>query len=159
MVKIVRLQEVESVILLPQEHKKKIVVVGGCFDILHIGHIQFLKEAKKCGDVLILLLESDENVRKLKGENRPVFTQMERAEVLSTLSPVDFVILLPLMTSDADYNHIITTIKPHIIAVTEHDPLMKEKERQAKQVGGKIAIIPFVKTFSSSKLAKLLGID
>lgn len=159
MVKIVRLQEVESVIFLPQEHKKKTVVVGGCFDILHIGHIQFLKEAKKCGDVLILLLESDENVRKLKGENRPIFTQMERAEVLSALSTVDFVILLPLMTSDADYNHIITTIKPHIIAVTEHDPLMKEKERQAKQVGGKIAIIPFVKTFSSSKLAKLLGID
>lgn len=158
MVKIVHREEVESVIFLP-EHKKKIVVVGGCFDIVHIGHIQFLKEAKKCGDVLILLLESDENVRKLKGENRPVFTQRERAEVLSALSPVDFVILLPLMTSDADYNHIITTIKPHIIAVTEHDPLMKEKERQAKRVGGKIAIIPFVKTFSSSKLAKLLGID
>ena len=158
MVKIVHREEVESVIFLP-EHKKKIVVVGGCFDIVHIGHIQFLKEAKKCGDVLILLLESDENVRKLKGENRPVFTQRERAEVLSALSPVDFVILLPLMTSDADYNHIITTIKPHIIAVTEHDPLMKEKEKQAKRVGGKIAIIPFVKTFSSSKLAKLLGID
>ena len=159
MVKIIPLQEVKSILITLKQHKKKIVVVGGCFDILHIGHIQFLKEAKKCGDSLILLLESDENVRKLKGKNRPIFTQRERAEVLSAISSVDLVILLPLMRSDVDYHHVITTISPHIIAVTEHDPLMKEKEKQAKQVGGKIAVIPFVETFSSSRLAKLLGID
>ena len=63
----------------------KIVLVGGCFDILHLGHVVFLEKAKKEGDVLVVLLESDEKVRFLKGKGRPVHTQSERAEILSAL--------------------------------------------------------------------------
>ena len=62
----------------------KVVLVGGCFDLLHYGHIAFLKEAKKHGDYLIVLLESDENVRRLKGEGRPFHTQKQRKEMLAS---------------------------------------------------------------------------
>lgn len=139
--------------------KKPIVLTGGCFDILHVGHIKFLKEASKLGDSLLILLESDKKVRNLKGQNRPYFPQKDRAEVLSALSFVDYVILLPFVENDGDYSQIISKIKPAIIAVTTHDPIMEKKKRQAGLVGGKIEIIPYVKTFSSSQIAKLLGIE
>lgn len=138
---------------------RRIVLVGGCFDILHIGHIKFLKEAKKSADILFVMLESDETVKKLKGVNRPYFPQKDRAEVLSSIEYVDYVLLMPLIKEDTDYNKLISQINPDIIAATENDPILEKKKNQAKMVGGKIKIIPFVKTFSSSRLANLLGIE
>jgi len=72
---------------------KKIVFTNGCFDILHAGHVDYLVKAKECGDVLILGLNSDSSVRKIKGNNRPIVNQEERAFILSQLKPVDYVIL------------------------------------------------------------------
>jgi len=144
---------------LPRGGKRRIVLTGGCFDILHIGHVRFLSEARKMGDYLMLLLESDENVKKLKGKNKPVFTQKERAEVLSSLRIVDLIVLLPVMENDNDYLNLVTKIKPDVIAVTEGDPLVDKKRLQAKKVRAKLKIIPVTKTFSTSKLAKILGVD
>lgn len=158
MAKIVSLQEITSIINSFRKNNS-IVLAGGCFDILHIGHIIFLKEAKKMGNLLLVLLESDEKVRKLKGSNRPYFSQEDRAEVLASINAVDYVILLPLLDTDKDYNNLILQIKPKIIAVTTNDPLISKKKKQAKMVGGEIRIIPYLATLSSSKLAKLLGID
>ncbi len=73
----------------------KKVLVGGCFDLLHFGHIKFLEEAKKSGDYLVVALESDENVRRTKGETRPIHTQEQRKAMLESLTCVDEVIMLP----------------------------------------------------------------
>jgi rfaE bifunctional protein nucleotidyltransferase chain/domain len=156
MAKIVNFQKLKK--FLPREGKSRIVLTGGCFDILHIGHVRFLSEAKKMGDFLVVLLESDEKVKKLKGESRPIFIQKERAEMLSALKSVDLVVLLPMIENDSDYLNLVMEIKPNIVAVTENDPRVDKKRNQAKKVGGEVKVISFVKTFSSSKLAKILGI-
>lgn len=158
MAKIVRLQKLKSIVSSIKKDSKSIVVAGGCFDILHIGHVKFLNEAKKNGDFLIVLLESDKKVTKLKGINRPIFKQEERAIVLSTLNSVDYVILLPFINTDEEYSQIISDLKSDIIAVTENDPFFDKKKHQAEKVKGKLKIIPYVETLSSSKLAELIGI-
>ena len=157
MARIVNLQELKT--FLPRGNKGTIVLAGGCFDILHVGHVRFLSEAKKMGDYLVVLLENDKNVKKLKGKNRPVFIQKERAEMLSALGSVDLIVLLPMMENDCDYLNLVMKIKPDIIAVTENDPHTEKKRRLAKQIGGELKVIPSIKTLSTSKLAKILGVD
>lgn len=136
---------------------RKIVLVGGCFDILHYGHIKFLKEAKKLGDFLIVALESDENTKKLKGNDRPIHTQLQRTEILESLNFIDKVLRLPEMKSDTDYWKVVKAVSPNIIAVTEGDPNIKKKEKHALKVGAKIVSLPIEKKLSSSKIAKILG--
>ena len=98
MVKILTLQEAQSKALFLKKQKKTIVLVGGCFDILHIGHVRFLQQAKKTADVLMVFLENDSKVKQIKGENRPFFNQRERACMLVSLISVDYVVLLPYIT-------------------------------------------------------------
>jgi rfaE bifunctional protein nucleotidyltransferase chain/domain len=158
MARIVNLRELKT--FLPRkEGEDRIVLTGGCFDILHIGHVRFLSEAKGMGDCLVVLLESDRNVKKLKGKDRPVFIQEERAEMLSSIRSIDLIVLLPMMENDNDYLNLVMKIKPDIIAVTEDDPHIEKKSRQAKKVGAILRIIPLTKTFSTSKLAKILGVE
>jgi len=157
MEKIIDLQKLEK--FLSGESKGRIVLTGGCFDILHIGHVRFLSEAKRMGDYLVVLLESDKKVKELKGKSRPVFIQKERAEMLAALGCVDLVVLLPMMENDDDYLNLVMKVKPDIIAVTEDDPQIENKRRQAREIGGKLKIISLIKTFSTSKLAKILGVE
>jgi D-beta-D-heptose 7-phosphate kinase/D-beta-D-heptose 1-phosphate adenosyltransferase len=157
MARIVTLEELTA--FLPRTSQGRIVLTGGCFDILHIGHARFLSEAKKMGDYLIVLLESDREVKKLKGENRPVFIQEERAEMLSALESVDLIVLLPMMQNDSDYLNLVMKIKPDVIAVTEDDPHIEKKRYQAKETGGELKIISLTKTLSTSKLAKILSME
>lgn len=117
---------------------KKIVMAGGCFDIIHVGHLKFLKNAKKRGDVLFILLESDESVRKLKGPNRPYNSQKDRAEILSALKPVDYVVILENMKKNQDYDRLIGQIRPDVFAVTKNDPGNAHKKRQAELFGGTV---------------------
>jgi len=76
-----------------KEEKKKVVFTNGVFDIIHSGHIDYLVKAKALGDILIVGLNSDSSVRKIKGEKRPIVSQTDRAFVLSNLKPVDYVVL------------------------------------------------------------------
>lgn len=136
---------------------KKIVVAGGCFDILHIGHIRFLKASKETADVLFVLLESDENVKRFKGNNRPINCQKDRAEVLASLSFVDYVICLPpLLTNDA-YDSVILSLKPAIITTTTGDTGRVHKKRQASLINGElIDVIMRINNKSTSRIAMLL---
>ena len=117
---------------------KKVVLVGGCFDVIHLGHIAFLEKAKTKGDVLLILLESDQNIRNNKGKNRPINNQKNRARLLTKLKMVDYVIRLPVMKNDDDYLEIIKTIKPKVIAVSGGDTKMELKEKEAKEAGVKL---------------------
>lgn len=137
--------------------KSKIVLVGGVFDILHIGHIRFLESAKKEGDFLFVLLESDISVRKKKGIARPLNRQKERSQVLAALIPVDFIIILKGILKDKDYDKIIKQIRPDILATTARDSYIFHKERQAKLVGAKVkTVIKRVKSKSTTGFAEKL---
>ncbi|OGG03605.1 hypothetical protein A2W14_03455 [Candidatus Gottesmanbacteria bacterium RBG_16_37_8] len=157
MKKIVDVKDAIKLAIIARKRKEKIVLVGGCFDILHVGHIKFLKMAKERGDLLFILLEADEKVRKLKGNGRPIFKQQDRAEALSSLRDVDVVIILDYLSGDEKYQQIVKEIKPNIIAVTENDPQIAKKKIQAESCNGVLKIIPYVKSLSSSKLADILS--
>jgi FAD synthetase len=137
----------------------KKVLVGGCFDLIHYGHISFLKQAKNLGDYLIVALESDENVKRMKGDLRPIHTQPQRREMLESLSFVNEVIPLPPMHSDKEYFDFVTNLKPDVIAVTQGDPILNKKQKQADLIGAKLVDIPKIHTPSTSQLAKLLGLE
>lgn len=116
----------------------KLVLIGGVFDILHPGHLAFLQAAKEQGATLLVMLESDESVRKTKGEKRPINPQGVRAQNLSGVVDVDYVLLLPHLKNDLEYYTLVKSIQPDIIAVTASDPAYNKKSEQAKMVGGKI---------------------
>lgn len=132
---------------------KKTVLVGGCFDILHPGHVIFLEKAKSAGHFLIVLLESDEKVRQLKGPKRPVHTQKERAKILQALDCVDRVVCLPFIENDSEYDLIIKKIKPDIIAVSSGYGNVNHHRRSAKLVGAKLKFVTAkIGNYSSSKI-------
>jgi rfaE bifunctional protein nucleotidyltransferase chain/domain len=136
---IIRADEIqESLFADSHTQGKKIVLVGGCFDILHAGHIVFLQKAKDQGDIVVVLLESDEQIKKIKGESRPVNTQQNRAFVLAALRSIDMVVVLPSEMHDLQYDRLISQIKPDIIATTAGDPNRRHKERQAGQIGAHV---------------------
>ncbi len=118
--------------------KTRIVVVGGCFDVLHIGHIAYLEKAKSLGDIVIVLLESDERIKKIKGNTRPFNTQHNRAIILAALRSVDYIVELSETMDNSAYDRLISLIKPAIIAITTGDPNRQHKDRQALQVGAKV---------------------
>jgi rfaE bifunctional protein nucleotidyltransferase chain/domain len=138
---------------------KRIVLVGGCFDVIHYGHIQFLKQARALGDYLVVALESDENVKRRKGESRPIHTQVQRKHMLEAITYVDQVYSLPTMEKDTDYFTLVQKIRPHIIAVTQGDPYLEHKQKQATTIGATVVEIPKIHTPSTTQLAKLLELE
>lgn len=132
-----------------KEQGKKVVFTNGCFDILHVGHITYLNEAKKLGDVLIIGLNSDASVRRLKGESRPVNSQIDRALVLDALRSVDYV---SIFNEDTPFE-LLEGIVP--------DVLVKGGDYKKEDVvggdivtknGGDVVIIPFVNGKSTTSI-------
>ena len=131
----------------------KRVLVGGCFDILHIGHIRFLRAAKKAGDFLTVMLEPDEKLRLMKGKNRPIHAQEMRKEMLLSLSSVDEVVILPSLITYREYLLWVKKIKPEIIAVTQNDPKIEEKRKMAALVGAKLKVVmKRLENYSTTKI-------
>lgn len=131
---------------------RRTVLVGGCFDLLHFGHFQFLKKAAEAGDFLIIALESDEFVMKSK-RKLPVHSQSERAQILASLNMVDLVILLPVFEDEKKYSEMVSLIRPKLIAVTEGDPFIDKKKKQAGTIGAEVEVVsPLLGKFSTSKI-------
>ncbi|MBX9977368.1 MAG: adenylyltransferase/cytidyltransferase family protein [Alphaproteobacteria bacterium] len=122
------------------EHAQKIVLVGGCFDVLHYGHIQFLEHAKSQGDYLIIALEPDASIINYKKHN-PIHAHDKRARNLAALRVVDEVIMLPIMRGYDDYLALVKHIQPAVVAITNGDPQLLNKKRQAEEVGARVAIV------------------
>ncbi len=158
MEKFLKLEQLEKVSKDLRQQGKVIVLAGGCFDILHIGHITLLENAKKEGDILFVMLESDESIKAKKGINRPIHTQEQRAHIVSSLTAVDYVILLPSSMSDTDYDTVVKQVRPAIIAATFGDPYSFHKERQAKETGAKLVYVNKpIENISTSTILDLLS--
>lgn len=131
---------------------KKVVFTNGCFDILHYGHIKYLEKARNLGDLLVVGLNSDESVRKLKGKTRPVNSLFQRAAILASLYFVDFVVVFDEQTP----LNLIKELKPDI--------LVKGKDYEGKEVVGekivpKVVLIDFESGFSTSEIIKRIKDD
>ena len=124
-----------------RNENKKIVLVGGCFDIIHLGHVRFLQKAKERGDVLMVMLESDERIRQTKGADRPYNIQQERAEVLESIRYVDYVICLDYIPDNTGYDLLVKSLEPAIIATTRSDPHIEHKKRQAEAIGAEVIFV------------------
>lgn len=130
---------------------KKIAFTNGCFDILHVGHVRYLREAKKIGDILVLALNSDSSVRAIKGEERPLVCEEERAEVLAALEFIDFVTIFPELTP----LELINYLKPDILIKGGDWPEDKVVGREeVKKWGGRVAIIPEVEGKSTTNIVE-----
>ena len=155
--KIITLRQAEEISKELKLKNKKLVLTGGCFDILHIGHIKLLEESKKQGDYLLVLIENDKTVRKLKGEGRPINSQKERSLVLAALTPVDYILVLPEMKGNNDYDLLMKKLNPAIITTTKGDPQSIHNERQAKLINAKVVyVINRIDNKSTTNLAKII---
>ncbi len=144
--KIVDRKKLKSIIPELKNRGKKIVFTNGCFDILHIGHIRYLEEAKNFGDVLVIGLNSDSSVSKIK-PGRPVIPEQQRAEVLSALYMVDYIILF---NEDTPYE-LIREIKPDVL-IKGAD--WKEEDIVGRDIVKEVHTIPFVEGASTSEIIK-----
>ncbi len=127
--------------------RKKIVFTNGCFDILHKGHVTYLQKARKLGDVLIVGMNTDASVRRLKGSGRPVNSEKDRAFVLGSLRCVDKVVFF----SEDTPEKLIRKVRPDVLV--KGGDWKKENVVGAPFVesyGGKVKLIPFVKGFSTT---------
>lgn len=154
MSKIKNFLEIKKISEKLKKEGKIIVFTNGCFDIIHPGHIKLLKRAKTLGDILIVGLNKDRSVKKLKGEKRPIIDEKGRAEILSSLEMVDYVVLFGEGTPE----RLIKIILPHYI-VKGGD--YKNKEVIGKDIiekyGGKVVIIPLYKKYSTTNLIKKIN--
>jgi len=130
---------------------KKIAFTNGCFDILHVGHVRYLREAKKTADVLVLALNSDSSVRSIKGEKRPLVSEEERAEILASLEFIDFVTIFEELTPQ----ELIVYLKPDILIKGGDWPEDKVVGRDdVKKWGGRVVLIPEVKGKSTTNIVE-----
>jgi D-beta-D-heptose 7-phosphate kinase/D-beta-D-heptose 1-phosphate adenosyltransferase len=142
-------EELGSILEGLKRREKRIAFTNGCFDILHVGHIRCLEEAKKLGDVLVVALNSDRSVRSIKGPSRPLVPQAQRAEVLSALAIVDYVVIF----DEPDPLELISFLKPHILVKGgdwgPEDIIGREVVEKA---GGKVVTIPQIEGISTSAI-------
>jgi D-beta-D-heptose 7-phosphate kinase/D-beta-D-heptose 1-phosphate adenosyltransferase len=132
---------------------KRIIFTNGCFDLLHIGHVRYLEEAKSLGDILVVGVNSDASVRGLKGPNRPILPEEERAEILSGLACVDYVTIFDEPTP----SNLISLLLPHVL-VKGGDWTKEETVgwETVERTGGEVVILSFVEGSSSSQLIETI---
>lgn len=149
--KIVSQKKLIKILRCLKKQGKKIVFTNGCFDLLHVGHVRYLNRAKQFGDILVVGLNTDNSVRTLKGEKRPLVPQRERAEVLGGLAAVDYV---AFFGEDTPFN-LIRQLHPGVL-VKGADYKMKDivGNNFMKQNSGKVVRIPLAKSFSTSNLIR-----
>ena len=134
--------------------KKKIVLIGGCFDLLHYGHFEYLRKAKSEGEYLIVALEPDKSIIKYKNR-QPFHNQKQRAVNLSSIRFVDHVLMLPELKGYDDYRQLVIDTCPNVIAITQGDPQLANIKKQAAGVGAEVKeVVNLLDGMSSSAILK-----
>ncbi len=139
------------------EDGRKIVFTNGCFDILHVGHIRYLQAARDLGDVLIMGVNTDDSVKKIKGPSRPIVPEHERAEMLAALECVSYVVLFHENTPE----QIISEIKPDIhVKGGDYTIDQLPEAKIVQSYGGEVVIMPTVAGKSTTNIIKKIsGLD
>ena len=126
---------------------RRVVFTNGCFDILHVGHVRYLKAARELGDALLVAVNSDRSVRALKGAGRPVMSEAERAEMLAALSPVDFVTVF----DEESPRQIIGELLPDVLVKGgDYAPEEIHGREEVERAGGRVVALPFVEGASTT---------
>jgi rfaE bifunctional protein nucleotidyltransferase chain/domain len=147
--RLVTLPEAERLADRCRAEDKRLVLANGCFDLIHVGHIRYLRDAKRLGELLLVALNGDASVRRLKGRGRPIMMAAERAEILCALDPVDYVLIFDEDTMD----RLVVRLRPHVHAkgadYTEETVPERESVRAS---GGRVAIAGDPKAHSTKSL-------
>ncbi|MCJ7580462.1 MAG: adenylyltransferase/cytidyltransferase family protein [Candidatus Aminicenantes bacterium] len=154
MKKLHTLDQLKKILQVKRQEGKRIVLANGGFDLIHVGHIRYLKEAKKEGDILLVALNSDSSVRKLKGPGRPILAEDERSEIISSFYFVDYVIIF----NEDTVNNILRTLKPDVHAKGSDYTKETVPERSTVlEYGGEIAITGGAKVRSTSDIFRSIA--
>jgi rfaE bifunctional protein nucleotidyltransferase chain/domain len=140
-----------------QEEKamgRRVVLANGCFDVLHAGHVRYLEGARELGDILVVGINSDDQVRKLKGEGRPILPAPERAEIVASLEAVDLVTIF----SEPTVTELLLAIRPDIHAKgTDYTEETVPEREVVRSFGGRVRIVGDPKDHSTSELIGRVG--
>lgn len=149
---VVPFAKIESA-LAKARQQKAVVFTNGCFDLLHIGHIRYLQEARQQGDLLVVGVNADKSVKKLKGESRPVQHEQDRAEILAALACVDFAVIFDEETP----LQLIHKVKPNVLVKGGDWPVDKIVGAPfVLENGGQVKSLQFVQGKSTSNLVELI---
>jgi rfaE bifunctional protein nucleotidyltransferase chain/domain len=149
------LSELRRTIAAEKAKGKTVVLANGCFDFIHVGHIRYLRAARAKGDILVVALNSDSSVRRLKGEGRPILPQKERAEILAAFSFVDYVTIF----SESMVTKVLLALKPdiHVKGSDYSEETVPEKDT-VKAYGGRVAIVGGPKIRNTSQVIRDIAI-
>lgn len=135
---------------------EQIILTNGCFDLLHVGHIRYLHAAKQLGGKLVVALNADDSVRKIKGEGRPLMPENERAEILASLADVDAVVVF----SEPDVRVVIREIRPNVQAKgTDYTAESVPERDEVMAYGGRVAIVGDPKDHSTTEILEQMRSD
>ncbi len=133
---------------------KKVIFTNGCFDLLHAGHVWLFKEAKKLGDILMVAINSDASLRRLKGPERPVFPLKERLEILSAIEFIDILTVFPQDTPQK----IISLLRPDILVKGgDWPPDQIVGRKDVEESGGRVILIPYINGLSTTGIIKKIS--
>lgn len=149
--KIISLSKLKTVVAKLSAKKKRIVFTNGCFDLIHVGHIKYLEKAKALGDILIVGINSDSSMKKIKGTKRPIVEQGDRARIIAALEYVDYVTIF----NETTPFKLIKIIEPQVLVKGADWRLNKVVGAEfVKSRGGKAISIPLIKGRSTSDLIR-----
>ncbi len=147
--KILSRRELQALVAEWRSKGERVTLANGCFDLLHVGHVRYVHAARELGGKLIVAINSDESVRKLKGEGRPIMPAEERAEILAALADVDAVVIFP----ENDVRAIIREIKPDFHAKgTDYAEENVPERDEVEACGGRVMIVGDPKNHSASDI-------
>lgn len=147
--KVKTLRQLKPILARLRRRGQRIVFTNGCFDLLHIGHLRYLQRARRCGDRLVVAINSDRSVQKIKGPLRPLRPQAERAELLAALSCVDYVTIF----DEPDPLAVITALRPDIlIKGSDWDQNKIIGREVVERRGGRVRRVPLIKGVSTTRI-------
>jgi len=151
--KLKTLDELKDIVSNLKKQNKKVVFTNGCFDILHVGHVKYLQKAKTYGDILIVAINSDNSVKGIKGNMRPVMPQEDRAEILAALTCIDYILIF----EEPDPVRVISELMPDVLVKGGDYQLGEIKGREiVTAAGGKVLTIPEIKGKSTTKVIQTI---
>jgi rfaE bifunctional protein nucleotidyltransferase chain/domain len=152
--KIVSREELKRRVAGWRQQNEKVIMANGCFDVLHVGHIRYLEAAKALGGKLVVAVNADESVRKLKGEGRPVMPEAERAEILAALAAVDAVVIFP----ELEVRALLNDIRPDVQAKgTDYTKDSVPERDVVTAYGGRVEIVGDPKDHSATEIIRQIG--